>query len=559
MKILIVGGYGTFGGRLANLLADQAGLSLVIAGRSSSKAYAFRSKLVGAAATKILRFDRDGDIAAQLAAGRPDLVVDASGPFQAYGDDPYRVVKACIAEGCNYMDLADAPDFVKGIAQFDSIARERDVYLLSGVSSLPVLTAAVVRQLSRGMVRVAAIRAGITPSPHAGVGPNVIRAIAGYAGKPVALVRKGRPSHGNALTETMRYTIAPPGQLPLHSIRFSLVDVPDLRLLSEHYPQLDSIWIGAGPVPELLHRMLNGLAWLVRWRLLPSLSPLVGMFHFVSNRMSWGEHRGGMFVEVQGSGSEGQCVERSWHLLAEGDDGPLIPSMAVAAIVRRQLSGARPSAGARAAVAELDLPDYEKMFRGRSIYTGERETVSGKGGTPLYRSILGSAWTQLPPALRAMHDWGDHHSAEGRAEVERGCGWPARLIAMLFGFPQAGADVPVRVEFRRKAGGETWRRSFGGKSFSSHQSAGRGRNRGLLCERFGPFAMGLALVLRKEKLFLVVRRWSLFGLPLPAFCAPGGTTYECVEDGRFRFHVEIRHPWLGLLVAYRGWLLPVPA
>jgi hypothetical protein len=34
------------------------------------------------------------------------------------------------------------------------------------------------------------------------------------------------------------------------------------------------VWIGAGPVPEILHRALNGLAWLVRLRLLPSLPPL---------------------------------------------------------------------------------------------------------------------------------------------------------------------------------------------------------------------------------------------------------------------------------------------
>lgn len=78
----------------------------------------------------------------------------------------------------------------------------------------------------------------------------------------------------------------------------------------------------------------------------------------------------------------------------------------------------------------------------------------------------------------------------------------------------------------------------------------------MLCERFGPFAIALALVVQAGKLFLVVRHWSVFGVPLPAFCAPGGLTYEYVEDGRFHFHVEIRHPWIGLLVSYRGWLVP---
>jgi len=36
--------------------------------------------------------------------------------------------------------------------------------------------------------------------------------------------------------------------------------------------------------------------------------------------------------------------------------------------------------------------------------------------------------------------------------------------------------------------------------------------------------------------------------------APGGEAWESAVDGRFRFHVEIRHPWTGLIVRYRGWL-----
>ena len=555
MKILILGGYGTFGGRLAQLLAGEAGLSLLIAGRSAAKAEVFCRKLQGAAAAQALSFDRDGDVGAQLAAIRPDLVVDASGPFQSYGTDPYRMVKACIAAASNYMDLADSPDFVLGIARFDAEARAAGVHVLSGVSSFPVLTAAVVRRLVQDMVCVDRIRAGIAPSPYAGVGLNVIRAIAGYAGKPVSLRRQGKPSHGNALTETMRYTIAPPGRLPLRNIRFSLVDVPDLRLLPALWPELDSIWIGAGPVPEILHRMLNGLAWLVRLRLLPSLSPFARLFHFVIGKLSRGEHRGGMFVEVRGSGGEGRDIERSWHLLAEGDDGPFIPSMAVEAVVRRALAGAVPAPGARAAVKELELEHYEALFRSRTIHTGIREASNGSHNVALYPAMLGSAWKLLPENLRAMHDWGDGLTVAGRAEIERGGHWLARCIATLFGFPKAGKDVPVQMQFTRTGEGEIWRRTFAGKSFSSRQSEGRGRWQGLLCERFGPFAMALALVVRDEKLFLVVRHWRFLGLPLPAFCAPGGTTYETVEDGRFHFHVEILHPWIGLLVRYRGWLV----
>jgi uncharacterized protein YbjT (DUF2867 family) len=38
MKVLVLGGYGTFGGRLVRLLADCPQLTLLVAGRSGAKA-----------------------------------------------------------------------------------------------------------------------------------------------------------------------------------------------------------------------------------------------------------------------------------------------------------------------------------------------------------------------------------------------------------------------------------------------------------------------------------------------------------------------------------------
>jgi uncharacterized protein DUF4166/saccharopine dehydrogenase-like protein len=554
-RILIVGGYGTFGGRLAMLLADEPRATLIIAGRSRDKAAAFCARLPAGADKIAATVDRDGDLDRQLRALAPDLVVDATGPFQAYGDDPYRLVEACLALGIDYLDLADGAAFVTGIGRFDAAARARDIFILSGVSSFPVLTAAVVRALSQDLVRGDAITAGIAPLPYAAVGLNVIRAIACYAGKPVPLIRDGRPAVGYALTETMRYTIAPPGYLPLRSLRFSLVDVPDLQVLPALWPQLRAIWAGAGPVPDILHRLLNGLAWLVRLRLLPSLSPFARFFHAVAGVVRWGENRGGMFVAIAGAGHDGKPVERSWHLLAEGEDGPFIPSMAIAAIVRRGLDGRWPEAGARPATGELELGDYAPIFARRAIVMGRRDEPSDSAAMPLYQRLLGEAWTRLPAALRALHGFTGATRAEGVATVERGTSVLSRLLGALFGFPPAGENVPVRVSFTARGQAEIWRRDFAGKAFSSVQSEGRGRWARLLAERFGPFTVGLALVLDGGTLRLIVRRWSVLGLPLPLAVAPGGDFHESAADGRFHFHVAIRHPFTGLIVRYRGWLM----
>ena len=66
----------------------------------------------------------------------------------------------------------------------------------------------------------------------------------------------------------------------------------------------------------------------------------------------------------------------------------------------------------------------------------------------------------------------------------------------------------------------------------------------------------MALVTKEEKLSLVLRRWSIFVLPLPMWLCPRSISFETVEDGRFRFHVEISHPLTNLIVRYRGWLVP---
>ena len=153
-----------------------------------------------------------------------------------------------------------------------------------------------------------------------------------------------------------------------------------------------------------------------------------------------------------------------------------------------------------------------------------------------------------------MHHCVGPQVAAGQADVLRGRHPLARLVAFAMGFPAAGQQVPVQVEFTPGAGVERWTRTFAGRSFTSFQSAGSGTSAHLLRERFGPLTFDLALVVEGAQLCLVVRRWSLWGLALPLFLAPGGESYEMVIDDRFHFHVDIRHRLIGLIVSYRGWL-----
>ncbi|MDR6265892.1 DUF4166 domain-containing protein [Roseobacter sp. N2S] len=552
MKLLLLGGYGVFGGRLVELLRDLVDLEIVICGRDQDRATAFCDAFQRHAQVRPLVLDRK-DIAQGLKAQQPDLVVDASGPFQDYGDDRYHVISACITAKVNYLDFADAADFVFGVSEFDSAAKAAGVYVLSGVSSFPVLTAAVLRQMAKSM-DIVSVTGGIAPSPYAGIGLNVMRAVVGYAGAPVKLHRKGVQIQAVGLAESMRYTIAVPGRLPLNNIHFSLVDVPDLQVLPPEHPTLKDIWMGAGPVPELLHRVLNLLAKARAALKLPSLVPLSGLFYKVLNLMRFGEHRGGMFVHARGL-HNGQAVEQSWHLLAEGDDGPYIPSMAIEAIIRKTLTGMPPETGARPATRALDLSDYETLFKTRTIYAGMREQQSECA--PLYRQILGTAFDGLATPVQALHDSTKTRRWTGQAHVRRGTNWIARAIAAVIGFPKAAPDVPVTVTLSPLAKGELWTRNFGGKIFSSTQHKGSGKNEYLLVETFGILSVALALVVDGNRLFLIPRRWSCLGIPLPRALLPSGQSFETTRNGNFCFDVEITAPLIGRIVAYRGELRQV--
>lgn len=550
MRILILGGYGVFGGRLAELLSDGSDLDLLIAGRDLRRAEAFCAGYRGRARVHAIALDR-ADMAEGLRSLSPNLVVDASGPFQDYGADRYRVIAACIAAGTDYLDFADAADFVFGVHAFDAAAKAAGVFVVSGVSSFPALTAAVLRDMAKRM-EIRTVEGGIAPSPYAGIGLNVMRAVVGYAGAPVKLRRGGHDGFGIGLAESLRFTVAVPGRLPLRNIHFSLVDVPDLQVIPPAYPGLTDIWMGAGPVPEILHRILNLLAKARAALHLPSLLPLSRLFYAVLNAMKFGEHRGGMFIRARGTAG-GAEVEQSWHLLAEGNDGPYIPSMAVEAIVRKLLAGERPAPGARSSIAALDMADYDALFRARSISMGFR---THDPQAPLYKRILGPAFEEMPPSLQALHGSAASRAWHGHAEVRRGGGLLARIAAAVIGFPKAAARVPVRVAFTQEAGGERWTRNFGGRCFSSLQSGGTGRNAYLLVERFGIAAFAMALVVDEGRLMLVPRRWTLLGVPMPHFLMPGGASFESEVDGKFQFDVEISAPIIGLIVAYRGQLAP---
>jgi hypothetical protein len=173
----------------------------------------------------------------------------------------------------------------------------------------------------------------------------------------------------------------------------------------------------------------------------------------------------------------------------------------------------------------------------------------------LFQTALGDKWRDLPPCVQRLHSVQDVESFSGRACVTRGPGLVARLAAWLFGFPNAGEEVPLTVTMTRTPAGETWERNFAGRRFRSFLAPS---DRAQHClERFGPFTYEQELPVEDGLLHFPVRRGWFLGVPLPSLLLPRSCSREFAADGAFHFDVGLYAPLTGgLVVRYQGHLRP---
>lgn len=539
-RVLVLGGYGTFGGRIAERGA-ALGFEMLVAGRSLARAEAFcagRERLVP------VGLDRGRDLAAALSRLRPFAIVDSAGPFQDAG---YEVARAAIAAGCHYLDIADGSAFVAGIAALHGDAEAAGVSVISGASSVPALSGAVAARLAEGMDSVAAVEIALSASSRGTAGRSVTAAILSYVGRPVRLRRGGRWTQAVGWQALRRHDFEVEGAPPLRRRLVATADVPDLGLLPDRLPGRPAVSFLAGTDAPWHNLGLWALSWPVRRGWIRRPERLAGL---LSSLQRWtrgpGSLRSAFEMRLFGIAA-GRRLERRWTLIAERGEGPEIPSLAVPLLLGKLAAGALPP-GARDAGGLLSLQDFEPSLTGLAAEQGSSERILPP---PLYARVMGERFAALPPAVRAIHQVLRDRGASGEAEVRRGSNPLARLIASAMGFPREGVHR-LHVAFAERDGAERWTRDFSGRTFASVLSERGGR----LTERFGLIRFAFDLPSDGAGLSMVIRRWWVGPLPLPLFLAPRSVAREWEEGGRFRFDVPIALPLVGPLVHYRGWLEP---
>lgn len=359
-RVLIIGGYGNFGSYIARSLQSESSIRLLIGGRSLAKAQHFAAALGATEPPEGHALDIDGDLAPALARIAPDIVIHTTGPFQT---QDYRVARACIGQGCHYLDLADARHFVANIATLDAGAKSRNVLVVSGASSVPCLTAAIIDAYLPAFARLEALDYGISAAQHTNRGLATTSAVLSYVGKPINMLRNGTQQTVYGWEDT--HAVTYPG---LGRRLFGNCEIPDLTLFPARYPSLKSMRFAAGHELAILHLGTRVLGALVKWRLIGSLdhhAKILLRLAFLFDR--FGSGRSGFHMILSGTGRDGEPLQRRFMIVARSGHGPYIPCMPAIILARRLARDELPHRGAMPCLDLIDLDTYLNALTGLDI------------------------------------------------------------------------------------------------------------------------------------------------------------------------------------------------
>ena len=373
-RILILGGYGIFGQRIARRLAQSKDMHITLAGRHLDKAEAFKNTLGKEnvpALIDVVQCDvRNADsLAMAIQASQCKLVINTCGPFQARDYIcPITVIKNAV----HYIDLADARDYVCGFEKLDELAKRYGVLALTGASSVPALSSAIIDAMQSGFQQIQTIDVGINPGNQTPRGVATVRSILSYCGKPFLAWRQGKWQSIIGWQGLIRRRYPQ----PMGARWLSDCDIPDLTLFVQRYPGVNTIRFKAGLELSSLHLGTWLLSWFSRWGWINNVAQHAALLKGMSEWFyRFGSTVGGMHVELQGLDQQQQLKKTTWYLIAKDGDGPQVPCTAAVILAKKFQRQALSQTGACACMGFIAKAEFDEEFGQFAISQQQQEVL----------------------------------------------------------------------------------------------------------------------------------------------------------------------------------------
>ena len=362
--IVVIGGTGHFGARICRRIVAEPHTELVVAGRREASAVELvrelRTRCPGASVHPARLDQFSPGFEDELRKLHPGIVIHTAGPYQ--GQD-YRVARACIDSGCHYVDLADGREFVEGISRLNAAALEGNVLLVSGASTLPGLSSAVIDGLRDRFQHIAEIHISIAPGHRTPRGSGTIAAVLSYCGKPFRVLVGGRwkTTYG---WQDLRFEHYPDFGRRLAGA----CDVPDLSLFPDYVPGVKTVTFHAALEAPWEQAALWSMAWITRIGMMKDWTRLLPAFQWLSDRLiNLGSDTGGMQIRIVGDDSNHMRRTCTWDLTARNNHGPEIPCTPALVIAQKLVRNTVPERGAYACLGMVSLAEMEESLSGLEV------------------------------------------------------------------------------------------------------------------------------------------------------------------------------------------------
>ncbi|ABW25787.1 saccharopine dehydrogenase family protein [Acaryochloris marina] len=251
-RVLVIGGGGRIGQSVASDLVKQLEADVTLTSRDVKTVQEAADGLASTA--QALPLDLDDWVALDTAISSHDLVIHCAGPFH---DRDARVLKSCIQNQVNYLDVSDHPSFTEKALQYQEQAQAAGVTAIINTGVFPGISNSMVRQDVEALDQPDTIHLSYVVAGTGGAGVTIMRTtfLGLIESFPGWLQGKWQPIQPYSGRETITFPS------PYGRVNVFWFDVPERLTLPQTFP-VQSVITKFGSVPEIY----NGITWaLAHW------------------------------------------------------------------------------------------------------------------------------------------------------------------------------------------------------------------------------------------------------------------------------------------------------